>query len=172
MCFFGFFRKIKKRNEEYIKAEKECIARIKNTVAEKCGTDKFIDCGNSAVAFAGSEEHKELLLELYTTKDKNGTYLNAVIDGFFGWDEGSFNSLIEFENDIAEHIANRVNRTIKTVTITEKHKRLQEKIYYLNEETNEWIMIEEVNTEDKMVCRLFADKTETVETVRKYELKQ
>ena len=170
MSFFRFLRKIKNFDNKSSETEKACIARIKNAVAERCGTDEFIDCDDSSVAFSGSEEHKELLLELYTTKDKKGTYLNARVDDNFSWDESCFSSLSDFENDIIEHIANRVNRTIKTVIKTEKHKSYHETVYYLNEESNEWVMLEEEHTEDETICRLFADKTETVEIIKTYKL--
>ena len=61
-------------------------------------------------------------------------------------------------------------RKNKTVIEKVKHKSYQETVYYLDNETNEWIIIEEYRTEDKLVCLMAADKTETTETIKTYKL--
>ena len=69
-----------------------------------------------------------------------------------------------------EHIANRVNRTIKTVIKKVKHKSYQKTVYYLDETTNEWLLLEDDKTDNKLVCLFAANKTEIVENIKTYKL--
>lgn len=169
MRLFKFFHATK-TFEEDIQREKDCIARIKQAVSQRCGIDKFIDCDDFTVAFAGSKENMELLLEICTQKCEGKKYLYASLDDAVSWQEWDFDNPDQFENNIIEYIANRVNRTIKTVIKKVKHKSYQETIYYLDKSTNEWIMIEDDKTEDKLVCFIAANKTETDETIKTYHL--
>ena len=45
-----------------------------------------------------------------------------------------------------------------------------EYVYYLEEDTNEWILIESDETEDKLACFVAANKTEQTETVKTYKI--
>ena len=58
----------------------------------------------------------ELMLQISTQKYERKKYLYASLDDEVSWHEWDFGSIYEFENNIIEYIANRVNRTIKTVT--------------------------------------------------------
>ena len=51
-----------------------------------------------------------------------------------------------------------------------KHKSYQETVYYLDKETNEWVLMEDDQTEDMFVCFIAANKTETEETIKTYKL--
>ena len=169
MSLFKFFHTTKTYDED-IQREKDCIARIKQAVSNKCGIDNFIDYDDYTVAFAGSKDNMELMLEICTQKYDGKKYLYASVDDEVSWQEWDFNNLDEFENNIIEHIANRVNRTIKTVIKKAKHESYQETVYYLDRETNEWVLIEDDQTDDKLVCFIAANKTETTETIKTYKL--
>ena len=67
MALFKFFHATKTLEED-IQREKDCILRIKNAVSQKCGIDKFVDYDDFTVAFAGSKDNMELLLEICTQK--------------------------------------------------------------------------------------------------------
>lgn len=169
MSLFKFFHTTKTYDED-IQREKDCIARIKQAVSNKCGIDNFIDYDDYTVAFAGSKDNMELMLEICTQKYDGKKYLYASVDDEVSWQEWNFNNLDEFENNIIKHIANRVNRTIKTVIKKVKHENYQETVYYLDRETNEWVLIEDDQTDDKLVCFIAANKTETTETIKTYKL--
>ena len=169
MAFFKFFHATKPLEED-IQREKDCILRIKNAVSQKCGIDKFVDYDDFTVAFAGSKDNMELLLEICTQKYDGKKYLYASVDDEVSWQEWDFDNLDEFENNIIEHIANRVNRTVKTVIKKVKHKSYQATVYYLDNETNEWVLMEDDQTENKFVCFIAANKTETEETIKTYKL--
>lgn len=169
MSLFKFFHTTKMLEED-IQREKDCILRIKNAVSQKCGIDNFIDYDDFTVAFAGSKDNMELLLEICTQKCEGKKYLFASVDDEVSWQEWDFDNLNEFENNIIEYIANRVNRTIKTVIKKVKHKSYQETVYYLDKETNEWVLMEDDQTEDKFVCFIAANKSETTETIKTYKL--
>lgn len=113
MSLFKFFHATKVLEYD-IQREKDCILRIKNAVGQKCGMDNFIDYDEVTVAFAGSPDNMELMLEISTQKCAGQKYLYASLDDEVSWQEWDFDSLSEFENDIVEYIAKRVNRTIKT----------------------------------------------------------
>ena len=112
----------------------------------------------------------ELLLELSTSVDKNGHYLYANIDDEVSFDECDFDSLAAFEDSVIEHISNRVNHTIKTIITKEKEESYRKSVYVLNEDIDNWTLIEQEYTEDDLVCRYFADKTETIEIIKAYKL--
>ena len=169
MGFFKIFHATK-ISEEDIQREKDCIARIKQAVSQKCGIDNFIDYDDFTVAFAGSKDNMKLMLQLCTQKYDGKKYLYASLDDEVSWQEWDFENVEEFENNIIEHIANRVNRTIKTVIEKEKHKSYTESVYYFNQDTNEWILIESDKTEDKLVCLFASTKTETTEIIKTYKL--
>ncbi|MBQ6707301.1 MAG: hypothetical protein IJN07_07375 [Clostridia bacterium] len=169
MALFKFFHATKTLEED-IQREKDCILRIKNAVSQKCGIDNCIDYDDFTVAFAGSKDNMELLLEICTQKYDGKKYLYASVDDEASWQEWDFDNVTEFENNIINHISNRVNRTIKTVIQKEKHKRYQVSIYYLDETTGEWVLSEEDETDNGLVCFIAANKTETVETIKTYKL--
>ncbi len=111
MSLFKFFRTVK-ITEDDVQRANDCVARIKQAVSQRCGIDNFINCDNSTVAFAGSKDNMELLLEISIAKCDSRKYLYASIDDEVSWQEWDFDNLDEFENDIVDYIANRVNRTV------------------------------------------------------------
>lgn len=124
MGLFKFFHTAKSFEED-IQREKACIARIKAAVSQRCGIDKFIDYDAFTVAFAGSKENMELLLEICTQKYDGKKYLYASVDDEVSWQGWDFDNTDEFENNIIEYIAHRVNRTIKTVIKKKATKAMQ-----------------------------------------------
>ena len=160
----------RKKFHKYFQQEKECIARIKNAISQNCGIEKFIEYDDFTVAFAGNKDDMDLLLELYTGVDKNGHYLHANIDDEVLFDECDFDSLAAFEASVIEYISNRVNHTIKTIITKEKGESYSKSVYVLNEDTNDWTLIEQEHTADDLICHYFADKTETVEIIKTYKL--
>ena len=169
MGFLKFFHTTNTKAED-IKIEKECILKIKNSVSEKSGIDKFIDYDDFTVAFAGSKDNMELMLEISTQKYDGKKYLYASVDDEISWQEWDFQNRDEFENNIIEYISNRVGRTIKTVIQKEKNKSYRETVYYLDETANEWILIEDEKTEDKLACLFVSKKTENIQTIKTYKL--
>ena len=84
------------------------------------------------------------------------------------WQEWNFDNLDEFENNIIDHIANRVNRTIKTVTEV-KNKSFRIASYYLDE-NGEWICFEDHSSDSKWFCFITSHLTKTNETIKTYKL--
>lgn len=91
----------------------KCVVRIRRAVSRKCGIDNFINYDDFTVAFAGSKDNIELMLEICTQKCEGKKYLYASVDDEVSWEEWDFDNLDEFENNIIEYIANRVDRTVK-----------------------------------------------------------
>ena len=169
MALFKFFHTTK-RYEEDAQREVDCVTRIKQAISQRCGIDNFIDYDAVTVAFSGSKDNMELMLEISTQKYDGKKYLYASVDDEVSWHEWDFDNIGEFEKNIIEHIANRVNRTIKTVIKKVKHKSYEQIVYYLDKETNEWILIESNKTEDTLVCFIAANKSETEEIIKTYKL--
>ncbi len=169
MALFKFFHTTK-TFEEDIQREKDCVARIKQAICQRCGIDNVIVFDDFTIAFAGSKDNMELMLEICTQKCDGKKYLYASVDDEVSWQEWDFDNATEFENNIIDHISNRVNRTIKTVIQKEKHKRYQMSVYYLDETTGEWVLIEEDETDDGLACFIAANKTETTERIKTYKL--
>ena len=84
MALFKFFHATKTLEED-IQREKDCILRIKNAVSQKCGIDNFIDYDDFTVAFAGSKDNMELLLEICTQNmTAKSTYMLLSMTRFRG----------------------------------------------------------------------------------------
>ena len=131
MSVFKFFHTTKIYEEDR-QREKDCVARIKQAVSQKCGVYNFIDYDDFTVAFAGSKDNFGLLLEICIQKIYGKKYLYASVDDEVSWQECDFDNLEDFENNIIDYIANRVNRTIKTITEVDNNK-FKVSSYYMNE---------------------------------------
>lgn len=167
MALFYFFHATKTLKED-IKREKECVLRIKNAVGLRCNLEKFIDYDDFTVAFAGSKDNMELMLEVSTQKCNGKKYLYASVDDEVSWQEWDFNSLDEFENDIIEYLVNRVNRTVKTVTEV-NNKNFRVASYYLDE-NGEWICFEDDTSDSKGFRFIMSLFTESREEIKTYKL--
>jgi len=89
---FQFFHSTK-TSEEDIQRKKDCIAKIKQAVCNRCGIDPFIEDSDFTVAFAGSENKRELMLEICTQKYEGKNYLYASVDDEVSWHEWDFDNL-------------------------------------------------------------------------------
>ena len=167
MSLFKFFHSTKTLEVD-IQREKDCVARIKKAVSKKCGIENFIDYDDFTVAFAGSKDNMELMLEIGTQKSDGKKYLYASVDDEVSWQEWDFDNPKEFENNIIDYIANRVNRTIKTVTEV-NNKNFRVASYYLND-NDEWICFEDYSSDSKWFCFITAHLTESSETIKTYKL--
>ena len=167
MALFKFFHTTKTFEEDK-QREKDCILRIKQAISKKSGIENFIDYDDFTVAFAGSKDNMELMLEISTQKCDGKKYLYASLDDEVSWQEWDFDNLDEFENNIIDHIANRVNRTIKTVTEV-KNKSFRIASYYLDE-NGEWICFEDHSSDSKWFCFITSHLTESSETIKTYKL--
>lgn len=168
MNLFKFFHKTKDLEKD-IKREKECIARIKTAVSQRSGVEKFIEYDDFTVAFAGTSDNMELMLEITTVKCEGKKYLYASVDDEVSWQEWDFDNTAEFEKNIIEYISNRINRTIKEV-IEVNNKNFSEKAYYLSE-NGEWVCFEEHNSDSKWFCFIMNKLTESSERIKNYKLK-
>lgn len=167
MSWFKFFHATKPLEAD-IQREKECIARIKQAVSDKCGIDNFIYYDDFTVAFSGSKDNMELLLEICTQKCNGKKYLYASVDDEVSWQEWDFENLDEFENNIVDYIANRVNRTIKTVTEV-NNNIFRVASYYMNE-NYEWVCFEEQSSNSKWFKFVNAYLTDSSEIIKTYKL--
>lgn len=165
--FLSFFHAAR-LSEEDAKREVACIARIKQAVSQRCGIDHFIDYDETTVAFAGTKENMELMLEISTQKSGGKNYLYASLDDEVSWFEWDFGNINEFETNIIDHIANRVNRTIKTVTEV-SNECFRTASYYLNDD-GDWICFEEDHLDSKAFGWIIAHLTKSEETIKTYQL--
>ena len=167
MGIFKFFHATKTLEED-IQREKDCVARIKQAVSKKSGIENFIDHDDFTVAFAGSKDNMELMLEICTQKCDGKKYLYASLDDEVSWQEWDLDNLNEFEDNIIDHIANRVNRTIKTVT--EAHNKTFRVASYYLDENDEWVCFEDHSSDSKWFCFITAHLTESSEKIKTYKL--
>ena len=167
MSVFKFFHTTKIYEEDR-QREKDCVARIKQAVSQKCGVYNFIDYDDFTVAFAGSKDNFGLLLEICIQKSDGKKYLYASVDDEVSWQECDFDNLEDFENNIIDYIANRVNRTIKTITEVDNNK-FKVSSYYMNE-NGEWVCFEKKSSDSKWLHFITAHLTESSETIKTYRL--
>lgn len=92
----------------------------------------------------------------------------ASLDDEVSWLEWDFGNINEFETNIIDHIANRVNRTIKTVTEVSK-ECFRMASYYLNDD-GAWVCFEEDYSDKKWLCAIVSHLTESEETIKTYRL--
>lgn len=167
MSLFKFFHS-NKDDEIDIEKEKNCIRIIKQSVSEKCGISDFIDYDDFTVAFAGSKDNMQLMLEICTQKYDGKKYLYASIDDEISWQEWDFDNLADFEETITDYIAKRVNKTIKCVVdVSEEEYKISS--FYLNE-NDEWIRFEEYSSNNQKFCFIMSKIAKSTETIKNYKL--
>lgn len=169
MGIFRFIRRGKNTKEDMQRVT-ECLESIKCKVADKVGVSNFIEYEDNCVAFSGTKEDSDLLLEIYMTKCKGKSYLSGSLDDDVTWDEFDFDSQLEFENIIADYISEKFNRTIKTIIETKKHDYIRIAEYYLDKETNEWILISD-NKVSNSTIKSFINKDSLEEKIKEYYLR-
>ena len=164
----GFFCLSKPELSNPTKA-KECLANIKRKIAEKSGISKCIELDDLSAAFSGTAESYDLYVSLDVIQKRNKTYLYAYMEDRLEWNEWNYKSQDEFENSIVEYICEKINRTIKTITETKRHKYVRVTQYYLDKETNEWILM----SDDKaawLIMRPFIENDSITEEIKEYHL--
>lgn len=144
------------------------LKNIKDKIADINGISHFIELDDGSVAFAGTTEKPELLLEMGID---NNSDLYASIDDEVSWQEWDFKTQEEFENDIVKYVSERINRTIKIVKEHKKHKYIRTTEYYLDKETNEWVLFAEINLK-WLILRPFITKDSYSEQIKTFVCKK
>ena len=141
--------------------------QIISLVAEKSGVPRCarFDDG-STVAFSGSIDEPDLLLELAIDKKDN---LYASLDDEVSWYEFNFENTNEFIEAIANYIAPLVNHTVKYIREYEEHKSVRFRILVLDEDKKEWITLEDEKT-DATFLRPFITKDKNEEIIKVYSI--
>lgn len=156
---------------EHLENEKNCLKNIKSKVSEKTGVTEFIDCDDFSVVFAGTKDEPQLLCEVCTMKGSNETYLHISVEDFddeASWAENDYDSEDDFESAVAEYIANRMGKTVKTVVKADKSEYRVSSYY--RDENDEWVCFEDDSTDEKLITRIAAKLVKTGETVKTYTL--
>ncbi len=151
------------------KNPKECLENIKRKIAEKTKISNFIDLGETSAAFSGTVDNYDLYISLDVIKKRGKDYLYAYMEDHFEWYEWDYDSQNEFEDKIVEYFCEYINRTIKTITETKRHKYVRVTEYYLDKETNEWILM----SDDKvswLIMRPFIEDDGITEEIKEYHL--
>lgn len=163
------FKRLFKRKNLIEKNPKVCLENIKRKIAEKSGISKCIELDDLSAAFSGTIDNYDLYISLDIIKKRGKDYIYAYMGDHFEWYEWEFDSLNEFEDKIAEYFCENINRTIKTITETKRHKYIRVTEYYLNKETNEWILM----SDDKiswLIIRPFIEADDITEEIKEYHI--
>ena len=163
------FRSFTKPKNTTHKKPKECLDNIKRKIAERTNVSNFVDLGETSAAFSGTVDHYDLYISLDVVKKRGKEYLYAYMEDRFEWYEWDYDSQKEFEDKIVEYFCERINRTIKTITETKRHQYVRVTEYYLDKETNEWILM----SDDKVswpIMRPFVETDDITEEIKEYHL--
>jgi hypothetical protein len=158
-----------KRKNTTVKNPKQCMERIKGKVAEKTGISRFVDLGETKAAFSGSVNDYDLYLSLDVAKRRGRNYLYAYMEDRLEWNGWEFDSQDDFENAIVEYLCTYINRTIKTVTETRRHKFIRVTEYYLDKETNQWVLMSDDKV-SRLIVRPFIEDDGITEEITEYQL--
>ncbi len=164
-CFWNIF----KRKNQIQKDPEECLENIKRKIFEKTGISKCIDLDETSVAFSGTVDNYDLYLSLSVIEKNGKNHLYAYMEDRLDWNEKEFHSQDEFENAIVAFICPKINRTIKTITETKRHKYIRVTEYYLDKETNEWVLM----SDDKLswlIMRPIIEEDSITEEIKEYHI--
>ncbi len=151
------------------KSPKECLTNIKRKITQKTEISNFIDLGETEAAFSGTVDNYDLYISLGVVKKRGKEYLCAYMGDHFEWYEWDYDSQNEFEDEIVKYFCAHINRTIKTITETQRHKYVRVTQYYLDKETKEWILM----SDDKvswLIVRPFIEADDITEEIKEYHL--
>ena len=160
-----------KHKNTILKSPKECLANIKRKITQKTEISNFVDLGETSAAFSGTVDNYDLYISLDVVKKRGKEYLYAYMEDHFEWYEWDYDSQSEFEDKIVEFFCTYINRTIKTITETKRHKYVRVTEYYLDKETNEWILM----SDDKvswLIMRPFIEADDITEEIKEYHLQK
>lgn len=158
-----------KHKNTILKSPKECLANIKRKITQKTEISNFVDLGETSAAFSGTVDNYDLYISLDVVKKRGKEYLYAYMEDHFEWYEWDYDSQSEFEDKIVEYFCTYINRTIKTITETKRHKYVRVTEYYLNKETNEWVLM----SDDKvswLMMRPFIEEDSVTEEIKEYHI--
>lgn len=110
------------------------------------------------------------MLDIFIQNYDGKNWLYASLDDEVSWQEWDYVNQEEFEQSIIDHLANRVNRTIKTTTETVKHKSYRQATCYWDDTNGKWALFEEYAISNNPFCRVVAKRTKTIETIKTYQL--
>jgi hypothetical protein len=156
-------------NAGKVKSPKECLSNIKRKIAEKTGISKYVDLGETSAAFSGTADHYDLYISLDVIRKRGKDYLHAYMEDHFEWYEWDYGSQNEFEDKIVAYFCEKINRIIKTITETKRHKYVRITEYYLEKKTNEWVLM----SDDKvswLIMRPFIKEDSITEEINEYHL--
>lgn len=151
------------------RSPKECLANIKRKITEKTEISNFVDLGETNAAFSGTVDNYDLYISLDVVKKRSKEYLYAYMEDHFEWYEWDYDSQNEFEDKIVEYFCTYINRTIKTITETKRHKYVRVTEYYLDKETNEWVLISDEKV-SWLIMRPFIEEDSITEEIKEYQL--
>ena len=160
-----------KHKNTILKSPKECLANIKRKITQKTEISNFVELGETSAAFSGTVDNYDLYISLDVVKKRGKEYLYAYMEDHFEWYEWDYDSQSEFEDKIVEYFCTYINRTIKTITETKRHKYVRVTEYYLDKETNEWILM----SDDKvtwLIMRPFIEADDITEEIKEYHLQK
>ena len=160
-----------KHKNTILKSPKECLANIKRKITQKTEISNFVDLGETSAAFSGTVDNYDLYISLDVVKKRGKEYLYAYMEDHFEWYEWDYDSQSEFEDKIVEYFCTYINRTIKTITETKRHKYVRVTESYLDKETNEWILM----SDDKvswLIMRPFIEADDITEEIKEYHLQK
>ena len=158
-----------KHKNTILKSPKECLANIKRKITKKTEISNFVDLGETSAAFSGTVDNYDLYISLDVIKKRGKEYLYAYMEDHFEWYEWDYDSQSEFEDKIVEYFCTYINRTIKTITETKRHKYVRVTEYYLDKDTNEWVLM----SDDKvswLIIRPFIEADDITEEIKEYHL--
>ena len=160
-----------KHKNTILKSPKECLANIKRKITQKTEISNFVNLGETSAAFSGTVDNYDLYISLDVVEKRGKEYLYAYMEDHFEWYEWDYDSQSEFEDKIVEYFCTYINRTIKTITETKRHKYVRVTEYYLDKETNEWILM----SDDKvswLIMRPFIEADDITEEIKEYHLQK
>lgn len=142
-----------------------CFEKIISEVATKSGVPRCVRFeDNTTVAFSGSVDEPDLILEVGIDTDDN---LSASLDDEVSWNEIDFENTDAFVEEITNYIAPLVNHTVKYIKEYKKNKSIHFKRLVLDEEIKEWITLEDEMI-DNALARPFITKDKIEEIIKAY----
>ena len=156
-----------KHKNTILKSPKECLANIKRKITQKTEISNFVDLGETSAAFSGTVDNYDLYISLDVVKKRGKEYLYAYMEDHFEWYEWDYDSQSKFEDKIVEYFCTYINRTIKIITETKKHRYIRVTEYYLNKETNDWVLM----SDDKvswLMMRPFIEEDSVTEEIKRH----
>ncbi len=163
-----FFRRFAKKATA-VKDPKQCLENIKRKVAEKSGISRCVELNDTSAAFSGTADNYDLYVSIGVTQKRGRDYLYAYMEDHFEWYEWKYACQDEFENEIADYFCGYMNRTFKTVTETKHHKYVRVTEYYLDKQTNEWVLDYDKKV-SWLIMRPFIEGDDITEEIKEYHI--